>query len=294
LKINNRAIAVFLIFIFLIWAIIPSIIGDGDKHLNQDKLDQEQTIATIYEDIYDEIQVIQTFKPSLTTLTRIQLFLKRYGDLSGNLSLILLDNLMGYPIIQVTKPASDIDIYQRDWIEFDFNDIEVEIGKTYFIKLKLGDGDLYNYVRWHGSEINTYLDGYKAVSNNNGSTWIQYLSSDCCFRTYGVAFHDFEITYLKGGSGAKIEFGIKNTGVGVLDRIYAELNLNTLITLTGNTNTKIINASLQPGESLNDVFSPVIGFGPATITLKLELDDGTDREIKKGGFLFLFYIYIKP
>jgi len=134
----------------------------------------------------------------------------------------------------------------------------------------------------YGSELNYYLDGYKLVSDNNGSTWMQHTSSDCCFKTYGVNFYDFEISYIK--------FGVRNTGVGEIKNIYAKLTINALITLTGNSYTKVINASLQPNEMLNDEFYPVIGLGPAKIKLRVEEDDFTYREIEKDGFLF----YIRP
>jgi hypothetical protein len=87
---------------------------------------------------------------------------------------------------------------EEKWIEFDFTDIALNVGETYFIELSTYDGTAGD----PGSEDNecygwglcldndSYPYGEPYASKNHGITWYvpidqNGVTGDCCFKTYG-------------------------------------------------------------------------------------------------------------
>jgi hypothetical protein len=272
----------------------PSIQG---THLADDELDQEQIIGNIYSDVYDGVMVAQTFKPSKTTITRIQLFLKRNGEPNSNFTFILTKDRNGPYLFTMNLSTHSVPLNEREWIEFNFEDISVNVDETYYFILTMNDGDIFNNIRWYGSDTDSYLRGYKLHSNDQGETWVQELLRDCAFRVYGTSSFDLEILYMVGGSGSKIDYGIKNIGVQEINNLIVQFDLydGIGIMLTGKHYAKVINVSIPPGESFQDFFYPVFGIGAyPRATLRVATESISYKEIKRDIIFLLPYIYIKP
>lgn len=150
-----------------------------------DEIDQSQTYQDdfIYVDSY--IHLAQSFVPTLNMLTRVELLLTKDPDFPPTLPFQLAirysltgDNL-AYSII---NPAQVPTFPNANWIEFDFNDIQVTTGETYYIVVYSDDNEGY---LWGEATTNPYPDGMIEYSIDGGITWDSFTNLDGCFKTYG-------------------------------------------------------------------------------------------------------------
>jgi VCBS repeat-containing protein len=149
-----------------------------------DQLDQEQTQGNYNFVAYDGRWGAQSFKPTLETLTRVILLVHKKGNPPDNLVVSIRDSLTGEDLTMVSKPSAEIPS-ESDWIEFDFEDIAVTPGDTYYIVLRTTGGNNANSYVWRFGYHTAYTDGELWYSSNAGSSWIKYIQYDFCFKTYG-------------------------------------------------------------------------------------------------------------
>lgn len=185
------------LIIFSILASLPFIIqkipGEGIvTHSNQgDEVDQEQEIATSSGSVIcHPYWIAQSFKPTLPILTRVEVRLLKLNDITSDVVLIVRDNLTGEDLTY-TSVSSSLIAHSPSWIEFDFPDIEVKPGKTYYIICKTSGGDWphKDMYKWSCSDFNPYPYGLVHCSIDGGKSWQaynKYAIKDQCFRTYGV------------------------------------------------------------------------------------------------------------
>jgi hypothetical protein len=161
-----------------------------------DELDQYQEI---YHDylyyIYLNETIAQSFKPSLNTLTRVELLMFEWNDVNYELTVSIKKNLNGLPLTKISlTPNGFLD--DEEWVEFDFEDINVVPGDTYYIICSgnggsIGDRDYETLVYGWGLS----RDG---SSYTDGEVWLNWIGNDflweiddrdydCCFRTYGFS-----------------------------------------------------------------------------------------------------------
>ena len=123
-------------------------------------------------------------------------------------------------------------------------------------------------------------------------------SSDFCFKTYGKEIEyetSFTIEYIKADSSSQINYGIKNTGEADLENINVHMNIAGGIMLTGRTYTTEITTTLEPDETAERFFFPVIGLGfQTTITLSAWTEDNIQVDKSVDAMFLPFYIYIRP
>jgi hypothetical protein len=79
-------------------------------------------------------RLVQSFNPSLSILTRIELLLKTSSNyLDGNVILSIRDDMNGMDLTSVSVNVRNITADYFEWIEFDFPDIIVIPEETYYI-----------------------------------------------------------------------------------------------------------------------------------------------------------------
>ncbi|MEM2583154.1 MAG: C1 family peptidase [Candidatus Thermoplasmatota archaeon] len=143
-------------------------------------IDQSQQTYSGEVSIYGTIKYAQSFIPSLSKITKVELYIRKQG-LPASLTFSIRESLTGANIVTVVKQASEIPS-SLSWITFDFNDINVTVGKTYYIVLETSGGSSSNCYKWGYGSNNPYANGSAWVYIR---TWSQ-LNVDMCFREYGL------------------------------------------------------------------------------------------------------------
>ena len=134
--------------------------------------------------------VAQSFKPTKNTLSKVDLFISKQGENPEyGITVSIRDNLED----GVDLTSKSINYYWEDktydWISFDFHDIKVETGNTYFIiaKTECDDDNCYGWICAEDDEA--YPEGTVYISTDNELNWVKptppsNTPRDCCFITY--------------------------------------------------------------------------------------------------------------
>ena len=178
---KNKIIGIFVVVLFIGISIIPSIFGFN----LDDQLDQEQTKENWGSIVCGRFGWAQSFVPLLNTLTRVELLLCRFGDITTPIKVAIRSEKEGNDLTSIFIPYNQIPITETTWIEFNFNNISVTPGETYWIYCSTSGGDnVSNYYSWGNSKVDVY---------NKGSAWLYVVQTkywterlyDFCFKTYG-------------------------------------------------------------------------------------------------------------
>jgi len=101
-------------------------------------IDQSSPLGTC--GIYN-IYLAQSFKPSLNSLSKIEIGLFKQVNASGYITVSIRERLYGEDLVTTTLSVDEVPpITEGDWVEFDFNDIEITSSKRYYIVCTLNDG----------------------------------------------------------------------------------------------------------------------------------------------------------
>lgn len=168
----------------------PQIINPLEESVTLDTLDQQQTVDSGFSwAISENGYYAQSFKPTLSQLTRVELLMFKKGTPDG-LRISIRSSLTDSDLTLKYISASSIST-NTSWQEFDFPDIFVTPGQTYYIVWDpVGVPDFDNNFNWRVGTGDPY---------SNGEAW-KYLSSyweihnpsqspdpDFCFKTYGIS-----------------------------------------------------------------------------------------------------------
>jgi len=191
---------------------------DPDKDITFppfDEIDQQQIIYNASTCLLGSMLFVQSFEPELDTLTRVKLFMNKFGSLYGNSILTIRESLTGDNLTFVKKESVEIN-EDFEWIEFDFPDIKVTPGDSYYIILKpdpdSDGGNEFNYISWAFGWQDFYPKG-SPFQKYNGS-WIEgipgHSSADYTFKTFGFNenIEDVEISISAGNFGQYFGFGV--------------------------------------------------------------------------------------
>jgi hypothetical protein len=161
---------------------------------NGDVLDQQQTSYYAYNQGWGVIEnewIAQGFTPTLDILTRVQLFMFKTGMVSGiQVTVSIRESLNGNDLTNISVNGSEIG-YSASWIEFDFADISVIPGHTYFIVARAPEADEVNAIAWNYDINNPYEDGDAWCAFSPQFDWFlidgpDFPKCDCCFMTFGL------------------------------------------------------------------------------------------------------------
>ena len=158
--------------------------------MNDDVLDQYQTqydselfIGRFSQNYSSNAYAAQSFIPTQPVITRVELDL--YKPLTASLPLFaaIRDNLTGVDLTVVSVDAEEIN-ETIDWVEFDFKDLAVIPGETYYIVCYTATdvGNKY-YWGWHSTDI--YPNGTSYWTDHYLDVPFMDFAGDMVFKTYG-------------------------------------------------------------------------------------------------------------
>jgi len=133
----------------------------------------------------------QSFKPKLTTLSKVELGLWKEENITGNFTVSIREKLKGEDLVSKTVSIEDVPWqYFGDWVTIDFNDINVTPNKRYYI---IFTSDDTRTVFWIMSNYNPYWRGrpWSLGTSSNLPFWlpvfliVKNTYPDFSFRTYG-------------------------------------------------------------------------------------------------------------
>ncbi|RLF57233.1 MAG: hypothetical protein DRN27_08180, partial [Thermoplasmata archaeon] len=150
-------------------------------------VDQYQTETTTGMVLCYKYKWTQSFIPTKEDLIKLKLKLYRFGDITSDLKVSVRSEKEGYDLTTISIPYDSVPKDVWEWVEFDFPDIVLITGETYYILLSTDGGDnTENAYSFAGSnDPDSYLDG---------DIWLYYTSSeswkmwdppiDACFKTF--------------------------------------------------------------------------------------------------------------
>ena len=163
----------------------PFYIGIPSKNDGEDQKQDETDDLS-----YGKAQwsLAQSFIPTKKTISKISLFMYKVGDPLG-LRISIRNDLNNSDIACIYIDGSEIKEENKSlWIDFDFSDLEVTVGKTYYIVWEQDGGNPNNLIKWRYGENNPYANG-KAWQNSGWGEWEEleihrHPDPDFCFKTY--------------------------------------------------------------------------------------------------------------
>ena len=137
--------------------------------------------------VYGDTYYAQSFMPTMSELTRIELYCQMNTQAPNNLTVSIRDNLLG-PDLAIVE-MSPMGFPPRDWIEFDFEpNIVLDLEIEYYIVMRTINGSIMQSYGWiyEYNPPNTYANGSFFESLDGGDVWNEYPDNDFCFKTYGL------------------------------------------------------------------------------------------------------------
>ena len=156
------------------------------------------------------LQVAQSFIPTLPILTRVELFIGVNSTATYDLNVAIRDDLTGDDLAFININPSLVPTEDYGWVNIDFDDIPITAGQTYYI-VTYTENATDNFYAWGCNNASeSYVDGYAWFSFDDGWTWDnrsaaskpsniyvkpryggtpkfdEYPTWDTCFKTYGL------------------------------------------------------------------------------------------------------------
>jgi len=278
---------------------------DGPVAAYTDELDQSQTafdgtLPVGYANMGPvfNLSIAQSFIPQKDVLTRVQFLMGRNVTTTEPCVLAIRGNLSGddlakmylwpeeFPVVNGTPAEDDL-----AWVDFNFSDIWVTTGQTYFIVIYT-TYQVGNFYWVSGNGSNLYPNGTVYVSTDNGTTWSEFMEgADGCFKTFGLEETFFNITSMSRVFGTA--FTVKNTGNATAQDIVIGYSLRGGflggLSILSNESTSL---SLEPGKEFN-VKITAFGFGPVTLSASVQAANVKVTSFEEEGFIFLVFIFVK-
>ena len=247
---------------------------------------------------YANLSIAQSFIPQKELLTRTQFLMARNASTSYPCVLAVRDNLTGenlaiisvgpneFPVVNGT-PTED----QLAWINFNFNDIWVIPGQTYYLVVYTAN-ITENYYWIAGNGTNIYPNGTVMLSIDDGKTWSEFTNADGCFKTYGL-----RETFLESMSNMlfKPSFTIKN--IGNYTAWDVTVNMTVKGGIFGRINYKGVGtiSQLSPGNEtvVQLTGGTIFGLGPVTISVKVFAANVHEISTEENAVVIFFFMFIK-
>ncbi len=160
-----------------------------DDHSFDQRQTELYTELSLNDGIFMQNIYAQSFIPTQNNLSKIELELIAKGNVQP-ITVSIRKNLTGPDLTQTSVTVDSMDLYRPIliWTTFDFPDIQVVPGETYYIVCNTvySSDSLYGWTYAGADYEDPYLNGQGFISKNNGNTWrIYYEVNDFSFVTYG-------------------------------------------------------------------------------------------------------------
>lgn len=159
--------------------------------MRADVLDQQQPLMDWFGPIgsgplWDHLNYIvaQTFTPTMPILTRVELMIGKNITTTYDYTVVIRDALNGTDLTSASVPAAQITTENFSWIEFDFPDIAVSPGNTYYL-VSFTQNATDNWYAWGLKVGDVYPNGTIYFTVNDGANWSEEPDGDMTFMTYG-------------------------------------------------------------------------------------------------------------
>ncbi len=266
--------------------------SDNSKLLD-DELDQSQTeyytmqaLGWYYQ--YTFGPHAQEFTPQKDILTRVYIYAGKVGW-PEPFHLAIREELEGENLTTLSKSHSSFPSWENpQWIEFDFEDISVIPGKSYYIIFSTQKkSNTFYEIGW--AENNPYLNGSPYLTHDF-QDWDEYENNDFSFQTYGRNY-PLQIT-AKGGLG--------KVGARLMSNFGYDLeNVQWTISVQGGFLNRINTESDGVIDLLEDstqisisIDGFIFGLGPIEIAISVELETGEKIKRAAEGFVLFFFVFI--
>jgi hypothetical protein len=247
---------------------------------------------------YANLTVSQSFIPQKELLTRTQFLMARNASTSHPCVLAIRDNLTGENLAIVSVAPDEFPVVnetpteeQLAWVEFNFDDIWVTPGQTYYIVVYTTN-ITENYYWISGNGTNIYPNGSVMLSIDDGKTWLDiFPDADGCFKTYGLRETFLDITM----KGSVLGPSFVITNIGNYTAWDVEVNLTVKGGILGLINYESVDGiqELLPDNELSVKAGPVFGFGPVTISVKVLAANVHEISTEENAMVILFFMLIK-
>ncbi len=153
-----------------------------------DTLDQKQVeCCGVAWGIFEGTDIAQSFVPTMKLLTQVELLIVRRYNPTG-LTISIRDDLNGEDLSSIYLSGEEI-AEDMSWKIFNFPDIEVIPGETYYIVgSAVGTDTSDDTIWWYFDMNDKYIDGCPWKKSNTWKelTYSQYPDMDFGFKTYGA------------------------------------------------------------------------------------------------------------
>jgi len=231
-----------------------------------DQVDQQQTGSTHGLGYGSPFKCCQSFKPTLNTLTRVELLCYRNANSSHNLTVSIRSDLYSSDLTSKTRPVTDlpVGVFNQSWINFNFTDIPVTPENTYYIVWSYSDSS--DFPAWNANNNpSSYTRGDQWVYD--GANWTINTFYVMCFKTYGYdGENQAEIVIDSIEGGFRSSAVIKNNGTATATDINWSIDLEGVLILAGEHTGGVI-SELGPGATTTIRQSTLYGIGRTTITI---------------------------
>ena len=160
---------------------------------NGDKLDQYQHIFSGSGHIvYSDMWSAQSFKPTGKNLSKVRLLLFSNMPSQKKITVSIRKSLDGNDLTKVSKPGSEFYYFNGypHWYEFDFEDIELNVGETYYIVCRSTEAISSSNYAWGemmSRSSDSYTQGTAYYCHDGDKNWVidnDFGTTDHCFETY--------------------------------------------------------------------------------------------------------------
>lgn len=153
-----------------------------DNGLDQYQMQEDSAMLTDHRFCW-----AQSFVPSKEKLTRVDLKLSRFGNITSNIIVSVRNQLSGTNLTSCSLSFDTVSLNSSEWITCDVPDILVDPGKTYYLVLSTNGG-------YNNTESYDWCSTNNSESYPNGEIWIHWTeknewepwspSIDACFKTF--------------------------------------------------------------------------------------------------------------
>jgi hypothetical protein len=180
-KITNKMLCLF--FITMLLPIVP-VLGQQDEIVDQSTpLGYQGYICGV-----NNRFLAQSFKPKLSTLSKIELGLFKDENITGNFTISIRQRLNGDDLVSTSISFEDVPwLNYGNWVTIDFEDLTVKPNTRYYIVFS--SHDIRN-IHWIMTYYTPYWRGRPWSLGGAIPFWVPICFivtklPDLCFRTYG-------------------------------------------------------------------------------------------------------------